>query len=141
MLVVAKETKNPRRTGVLARGSGRSRTDDDGFAIRCSDDSSDLAAHKLQPSESSGCTPGCTRQTKIESGCTAAAPVAVAVETGSGELADSEKPCCDPDLAKILAAWPTLAEPLKRAVLALIGTVEDSADAVGSRVSRLERSR
>jgi hypothetical protein len=26
----------------------------------------------------------------------------------------------DPDLAKIVAAWPTLAEPLKRAMLALI---------------------
>ena len=47
----------------------------------------------------------------------------------------------DPDLATIFAAWPTLAEPLKRVVLALIGTVEDSADAVGSRVPRSERAR
>jgi hypothetical protein len=27
----------------------------------------------------------------------------------------------DPDLARIVAAWPTLAEPIKRAMLALIG--------------------
>ncbi len=55
------------------------------------------------------------------------------IPTGPDEVAP-----IDSDLAKIFAAWPMLAEPLKRAVLALIGTVEDSADAVGSRVPRSE---
>jgi hypothetical protein len=32
--------------------------------------------------------------------------------------ADSSK--IDPDLARIVAAWPTLAEPIKRAILALV---------------------
>ena len=29
----------------------------------------------------------------------------------------------DPDLARVVEAWPDLPEPLRRAVLALIGTV------------------
>ena len=33
----------------------------------------------------------------------------------------SEPVPADPDLAKIVAAWPTLSEPIKRAMLALIG--------------------
>jgi hypothetical protein len=28
----------------------------------------------------------------------------------------------DPDLARVVEAWPTLAEPIRRAVLALIGS-------------------
>jgi hypothetical protein len=28
----------------------------------------------------------------------------------------------DPDLARVVAAWPTLAEPMRRAVLALVAT-------------------
>lgn len=47
----------------------------------------------------------------------------------------------DPDLAKIVAAWSMLAEPLKRAVLALVGNADDSSDAVGSRGASFDRSR
>jgi hypothetical protein len=32
----------------------------------------------------------------------------------------TSKPEIDPDLARILDAWPTLAEPIRRAVLALV---------------------
>ena len=31
----------------------------------------------------------------------------------------------DPDLARLIRAWPTLAEPLRLAVLALIGTSDE----------------
>ena len=100
---------------MFERGSGRSRTDDDGLEIRRS-----RANAKSQTAifESTGPTTG---------------PM---IPTGPDVVA-----AIDLDLARILAAWPTLAEPLKRAVLALVGTVEDSADAVGSRVPRSERSR
>jgi hypothetical protein len=30
----------------------------------------------------------------------------------------------DPDLARILGAWPTLPEPIRRAVLALLGSAD-----------------
>lgn len=38
----------------------------------------------------------------------------------SGALAQK---ALDPDLSRILAAWPTLPEPIRRAVLALVGSV------------------
>ncbi len=31
----------------------------------------------------------------------------------------------DPDLARVVAAWPTLSEPIRRAVLALIGSAAE----------------
>lgn len=34
-----------------------------------------------------------------------------------------EGPACDPELAKVVAAWPALAEPIRRAVLALVGVL------------------
>jgi hypothetical protein len=39
--------------------------------------------------------------------------------------ADGSLPPADPDLSRVVAAWPMLAEPIRRAVLALI----DSANA------------
>jgi hypothetical protein len=32
-----------------------------------------------------------------------------------------EEPLFDADLARIVAAWPTLPEPIRRAMLALVG--------------------
>jgi hypothetical protein len=34
---------------------------------------------------------------------------------------DAHSQTVDPDLAKVIAAWPSLSEPIKRAMLALIG--------------------
>jgi hypothetical protein len=40
--------------------------------------------------------------------------------TASTRRSDSRTSALDPDLAKIVAAWPSLPEPIRRAVLALI---------------------
>ena len=42
-------------------------------------------------------------------------------KTGVSQGGAAKAQQIDPDLAKIVAAWPTLAEPIKRAMLALIG--------------------
>jgi hypothetical protein len=34
-----------------------------------------------------------------------------------------ENPALDPELARVIAAWPDLPEAIRRAVLALVGTV------------------
>lgn len=36
---------------------------------------------------------------------------------------NSENPPADPDLARLVEAWPNLPEPIRRAVLALVGSV------------------
>jgi hypothetical protein len=45
---------------------------------------------------------------------------AIAGGAKSGALADRFT-CQDPDLQRLIDAWPTLPEPIRRAMLALIG--------------------
>jgi hypothetical protein len=39
----------------------------------------------------------------------------------------------DPDLARVVSAWPDLPEAIRRAVLALVGTLDESATKDGSK--------
>ncbi len=43
--------------------------------------------------------------------------------TGGAESGAPAAPTLDPELARIVAAWPDLPDPIRRAVLALVGTV------------------
>jgi hypothetical protein len=45
-------------------------------------------------------------------------------QTGMEQVLDGPAPTCptDPDLARILDAWPNLPEHIRRAILALVGT-------------------
>ena len=63
---------------------------------------------ELQPAQVVGCTNGCTRETETDRGCTSAESATAPV---------------DPELSKVMDAWPTLPEYLKAAVLALVATV------------------
>jgi hypothetical protein len=38
----------------------------------------------------------------------------------------------DPDLARIIAAWPTLAEPIRRAIMALVESADLCPGATGT---------
>jgi len=59
----------------------------------------------LQLPANSSCTDSCTTKPEIDRNLTSSYPV-------------------DPELSKVIAAWETLPEHLKAAVLALVATVE-----------------
>jgi hypothetical protein len=42
----------------------------------------------------------------------------------SAGCSDAPKLLTDPDLARVVAAWPTLSEPIRRALPALVGTTQ-----------------
>jgi hypothetical protein len=48
-------------------------------------------------------------------------PVGSADSETNDAQSDAPSPIIDPNLAKIVAAWPSLREPIRRAMLALIG--------------------
>ena len=48
-----------------------------------------------------------------------------ATDSTSGAATGAVTPT-DPELARVVEAWPTLPEPLRRAVLALVGTADPS---------------
>jgi len=70
-----------------------------GFSVRPLDDASPDSENKLGDGSSSACTPACT--------------------DARHSVASAAQP--DPDVARIVAAWPSLPEPIKRAMLALVG--------------------
>jgi hypothetical protein len=48
-------------------------------------------------------------------------PASTAGKTAKTKSRDAESDALDPHLARIVAAWPTLPEPIRRAMLALVG--------------------
>ena len=103
----------------MAKGSDRSRTDDDGFAIRLTDSTANdsetscgKARRSVAPKVALAMAEnGCESLTTVENSDRQNSPLA-------GDV--------DPDLARVVSSWPGLPEHLKAAVMALVTTVQNS---------------